>query len=239
TECVIARAVLLEVVQSLNRFRNGRYMTLRDPPHDEVRSLHPLEPFLFASVEPLMHGLPYETLERLDVFPHRHVEVHAGIIERMDIHGVPGIVLEPPHEAFRTLREAVHQRQIVHEIRHARIIDGITNPSDIELRQIELRRVLHRCHSAATCTGSGCGLAADWSIRRSISRRQWRRNPWTGHAAPSPKAQMVCPSICFVPSNSMSISRLCARPSAMRVSTRHIQPMPSRHGVHWPQLSCL
>ena len=26
---------------------------------------------------------------------------------------------------------------------------------------------------------------------------------------------------------------------AMRVSTRHIQPMPSRHGVHWPQLSCL
>src|SRR5262244_599488 len=26
TECVIARAVLLEVVQSLNRFRNGRYM---------------------------------------------------------------------------------------------------------------------------------------------------------------------------------------------------------------------
>ena len=21
--------------------------------------------------------------------------------------------------------------------------------------------------------------------------------------------------------------------------TRHIQPVPSRHGVHWPQLSCL
>ena len=37
----------------------------------------------------------------------------------------------------------------------------------------------------------------------------------------------------------LPISRLCARPSAMRVSTRHIQPVPSRQGVHWPQLSCL
>ena len=31
----------------------------------------------------------------------------------------------------------------------------------------------------------------------------------------------------------------CALPSAMRVITRHIQPVPSRHGVHCPQLSCL
>jgi hypothetical protein len=62
---------------------------------------------------------------------------------------------------------------------------------------------------------------------------------WTGHAAPSPKAQMVWPSICWVTSISMSISRRWARPSAMRISTRHIHPMPSRHGVHWPQLSCL
>ena len=35
------------------------------------------------------------------------------------------------------------------------------------------------------------------------------------------------------------VPRFCARPSAMRVITRHIQPVPSRHGVHWPQLSCL
>ena len=28
-------------------------------------------------------------------------------------------------------------------------------------------------------------------------------------------------------------------PSTMRFITRHIQPVPSRHGVHWPQLSCL
>ena len=48
---------------------------------------------------------------------------------------------------------------------------------------------------------------------------------------------MVWPSIWVVTCQSMSISRFCARPSAMRLSTRHIQPMPSRQGVHWPQLS--
>jgi hypothetical protein len=30
-----------------------------------------------------------------------------------------------------------------------------------------------------------------------------------------------------------------ASPFTMRSITRHIQPVPSRHGVHWPQLSCL
>jgi hypothetical protein len=68
---------------------------------------------------------------------------------------------------------------------------------------------------------------------------EMRIRPWIGQAAASPSAQMVWPSICLVTSSSMSISRFSARPSAMRVITRHIQPVPSRHGVHWPQLSCL
>ena len=32
---------------------------------------------------------------------------------------------------------------------------------------------------------------------------------------------------------------LLGLPFAMRSSTRHIQPVPSRQGVHWPQDSCL
>ena len=35
---------------------------------------------------------------------------------------------------------------------------------------------------------------------------KWRMRPCTGHAAASPSAQMVCPSICLVSSHSMSIS---------------------------------
>src|SRR5579875_2593303 len=87
--------------------------------------------------------------------------------------------------------------------------------------------------------GSACGLAVYWSMRRSISPRKCRMRPCTGQAAASPSAQIVWPSIWVVTSNSMSISRLCARPSAIRESTRQSQPVPSRQGVHWPQLSCL
>src|SRR6476469_3513821 len=101
-------------------------------------------------------------------------------------------------------------------------------------------------YSAATMlTGSRTpmssisALCEYWSMRASISWRKCAIRPWIGHAAASPSAQMVWPSTCFVTSSSMSISRLCARPSAIRVRTRHIQPVPSRHGVHWPQLSCL
>ena len=59
---------------------------------------------------------------------------------------------------------------------------------------------VHLAHSAATETGSGCGLAVYWSMRLSISGRKWRSSPCTGQAAPSPKAQMVWPSIWVVTS---------------------------------------
>ena len=42
-----------------------------------------------------------------------------------------------------------------------------------------------------------------------------------------------------VTSSSMSISSSVGSPSTMRAIIRHSQPVPSRHGVHWPQLSCL
>ena len=95
-----------------------------------------------------------------------------------------------------------------------------------------LRRSAGRRHRAWTAPRScRCGAR---SRRESGAMR-----PWTGHAAASPSAQIVWPSTWVVTSSSMSISRFSARPSAMRSSTRHIQPVPSRQGVHWPQLSCL
>ena len=50
---------------------------------------------------------------------------------------------------------------------------------------------------------------------------------------------MVWPSISLVTSSSRSISSGLAPPSTMRSIIRHIQPVPSRQGVHWPQLSCM
>src|ERR1700738_1558871 len=129
------------------------------------------------------------------------------------------------------------------EQRHGRLRHLRQRP---EFLPPESARLRHQHHSAATiCAGSRMpassisALCEYSSMRASISWRKCAIRPWIGQAAASPSAQMVWPSTCFVTSSSMSISRLWARPSAMRVKTRHIHPVPSRHGVHWPQLSCL
>ena len=51
-------------------------------------------------------------------------------------------------------------------------------------------------------------------------------------AAASPRAQIVCPSTCFVTSRSISISAGSAVPFTNRSITRIIHPVPSLQGVH-------
>ena len=61
-----------------------------------------------------------------------------------------------------------------------------------------------RSYSAAFVTPA---CRAPYSrMRRSTSGRKWRIRPWIGHAAASPSAQIVWPSICLVTSSSRSIS---------------------------------
>lgn len=54
-----------------------------------------------------------------------------------------------------------------------------------------------------------------------------------GHAAASPNAQIVWPSICFVNSQIMSISDGWALPWTKRHIILFSQLQPSRQGVHW------
>mmetsp|Transcript_56521 Transcript_56521/g.134268 ORF Transcript_56521/g.134268 Transcript_56521/m.134268 type:complete len:260 (+) Transcript_56521:319-1098(+) len=76
-------------------------------------------------------------------------------------------------------------------------------------------------------------------MRSSISGRKLRISPWTGHAAASPRAQMVWPSIWREISSSIWISPTEALPTVNRCRIWYIHMQPSRHGVHCPQLSCL
>ena len=56
-----------------------------------------------------------------------------------------------------------------------------------------------------------------------------------GVAMSAPKGSMI---IQAADKAGIPIPRFCYHDKlAMRVSTRCIQPVPSRHGVHWPQLS--
>src|SRR5262249_4022951 len=237
---VLARPVLPQMVKPLNSLLHCGPVSGRYPPHHKVALVHPLKPFVAPAIEALMQGLPNEPLERLHAVPYRQVDRHARVFgKRARFDRASAVVLVAPNKSRAALGQPVHEREIVDEFRHTRIASLVTQAADIELREVKLCHGLCLCYSAATATGSGCGFALYSSMRRSISGRKWRSRPCTGQAAPSPNAQMVWPSIWVVTSISMSISRLCARPSAMRVSTRHIQPMPSRQGVHWPPLSCL
>src|SRR3546814_20384386 len=58
-----------------------------------------------------------------------------------------------------------------------------------------------------------------------------RRSSDLGQAAASPRAQVVWPATCLVTWNNVSISLASASPVRSRSITRHIQPVPSRHGV--------
>src|SRR5689334_6468379 len=236
---MIAGTVLRETIQPLQCFVNARSMALRHPPHHEIWLLEMLEPFGAAAVEALVDRLVDEPFERFDACPHRHVDRDARIDIGPRAGRVAALVNKAPDEARGPFGQAVDQCEIVREVGHARIVDLVADAADIQLRKLRVRGLLHLAYSAATASsgfGSRTPCESAWrlysSMRRSISGRKCRSRPWTGQAAPSPNAQIVWPSICCVTCMSMSISRFCARPSDMRVSTRHIQPMPSRHGVH-------
>mmetsp|Transcript_9145 Transcript_9145/g.11923 ORF Transcript_9145/g.11923 Transcript_9145/m.11923 type:complete len:219 (-) Transcript_9145:806-1462(-) len=132
-------------------------------------------------------------------------------------------------------RHAAIKRAIVHQIGTARQSPG--TKADQGKGFCHAQHPQHpRPYSAAMAPmrPDFCAL-----MRSSISSRKLRIRPWIGQAAASPSAQMVWPSTCLVTSQSMSISSSSASPFTRRSITRIIQPVPSRHGVHWPQLSCL
>src|SRR5262249_32914097 len=68
-ECLIARAMSFEVVETFQRLGNVRAMARVYPPHNEIRPVHPVEPLVALAVEPLVDGLPYVALESLDALP--------------------------------------------------------------------------------------------------------------------------------------------------------------------------
>src|SRR5260370_16008433 len=98
------------------RLRDVGPMTRWHPPHDEVRPIQRLEPFRSATVDTLVDRLPEETFQRVDRFPHGHVQEHAGVVEGGDGSGVAPFILEPPHVAWRGLCYRVDAVQIVLEV---------------------------------------------------------------------------------------------------------------------------
>src|SRR6059058_2385166 len=82
--------------------------------------------------------------------------------------------------------------------------------------------------------GGGSGFCA----RAANSSGNFSTKLCVGHAHASPKAQMVRPAILSPMVFSVLGSSTTPPPRSMRSVIFCIQSEPSRHGVHWPQLSC-
>ena len=138
-----------------DRLLDGGPVPGRDPPHDEIGPVQVLEPFGPPAVETLVHGLPDIFFQCFDALPDRHVHGHARIGERPNVRCVAGLVLEPPNETLAALGYGIDARQVVEEIREARIVELIAQPPDIQLCEV-FGGVGHVSpYSAAIAAGSG------------------------------------------------------------------------------------
>src|SRR5208337_5029876 len=95
-------------------------------------------------------------------------------------------------------------------------------------------------HNHYTIAGSatfsnGHGLPSRWS---SNSLRYFCTYEMIGIAAASPSGQNVRPSMFSARYFRLSMSLATPPPACMRVSVFFIQSVPSRQGMHQPQLSC-
>src|SRR5262249_5207157 len=79
-KCVLARAVLFQMLEPVDRLPYARPVAGRHVPENEIGAVELLEPFCLAVVEACVHGLPDELLQRLDALPHGHVDQHARVI---------------------------------------------------------------------------------------------------------------------------------------------------------------
>src|SRR5690242_1738071 len=114
-----------------------------DPPQHQG-CLDGREPLFAARIKTLVQGLPYETLERLHIFPHCQVRQNGRIVIDPHVHGVAARVLQAPDKARNIVGKTIHPSDVVDEFAHPRIIERIADPRDVELGEMAAAV----CHAA-------------------------------------------------------------------------------------------
>ena len=178
-----------------------------------------------AGIDFGVDGLPDEFLQRLDAFPHAEIDRHAGIA---DPGNVGGVALS----SFRA-REA--------GMRSGRI-DAIQIVEKAAWRDRPCRARSLPILSCARCRASfrrlphaGARGDAPFDLGTEMADQALDR---PGRRVAQRADRVAFDLLGRLPAAGRSRSTW-ASPFTMRVITRHIQPVPSRQGVHWPQLSCL
>src|SRR4029077_6946022 len=134
-EGVVAWATRFKLIEPRYGFRQIGPMPGRNPPQHQ-RGFDRLKPFAAAATKTPMQRLPDEALKRLDVFPNGKVRQNARVVIDRHVHGMTTGVLQTPDETIDLLRELVHTLDVLDKLGHARIVERIANPRDVELGQM-------------------------------------------------------------------------------------------------------
>ncbi len=134
-ERMLAWAMRDQMIEPRNAFRHVGPMSGGNPPQDQ-RGLDRREPFLAPGKETPVQCLPDKAFQRLDIFPHRQIRQDGRVIVDPHVHRVAAFVLQPPHEALDLVGKPVHAFDILDELAHARIVERIADPRDIELGEV-------------------------------------------------------------------------------------------------------
>src|SRR5665213_2836204 len=118
------------------RLLDARSVANRHPPQCDGRSFEMFEPIGAAAIEALVYGLPDKALECIDAFPDRKIDDDTRIGAGPCVGGVAALVDIAPDKAGAALGNPVHQCKVVGEIRHARIIEFVSDTADVELCKV-------------------------------------------------------------------------------------------------------
>ena len=161
----------------------GRY-----PPQHDSWPFKRLKPIGAAAIEALVDGLPDEALERFDILPNREIDDDTRIGIRPCVSRVAALVDMAPDEAGAAFGNAVHQFQIVDEIRHPWIVEIVSNTADIQLGEMMIGWLLQgpapsRTSEPAENNRSLTISAHDFGLfRQAIARESSQQPPVTARS---------------------------------------------------------
>lgn len=137
TKGVIGSAVFAKVIEPLECFVECRLMTLIDPPHDEMRFTHRLEPAVFETVDLPVHRIPHKVFKRLGTFPNRKIDDRILGTRMPQISCVVTVAGKPPDKAGATLADSIDPVEVTGEALHMRALDFETRFGNIELGEVQ------------------------------------------------------------------------------------------------------
>jgi hypothetical protein len=128
--------MLFQMLQARDSLLDARPMAGRHPPQHDRWPVKMLEPIGAAAIEALMDCLPDKALERIDALPNREINDDTRVNVGPRVRGVAALIGIAPNEPGAAFGKAVHQCKIVREIRHARIVDHVSNAANVQLRKM-------------------------------------------------------------------------------------------------------